>query len=58
MMLGKAANVWGSLSAHVRRAERLRTAAIAVYYLAVLVGLLVMYGRGQFTAPSYVYQGF
>jgi hypothetical protein len=35
-----------------------RTAALTVYYLAILVGLLVLYGRGDFSTPSFIYQGF
>jgi hypothetical protein len=35
-----------------------RLAALTVYYLAVLVALIVMYGKGDFSAASFVYQGF
>lgn len=44
--------------ARLLRDERLRTLALAAYYLAVFVGLLAMYGQGQFKAPSYIYQRF
>ena len=36
----------------------LRTAALTLYYGAILVGLVVLYGRGDFSTPSFVYQGF
>jgi hypothetical protein len=35
-----------------------RTAGLAFYYLAILAGLLALYGRGDFSTPSFVYQGF
>ncbi|MFL6544712.1 MAG: teichoic acid D-Ala incorporation-associated protein DltX [Candidatus Udaeobacter sp.] len=31
---------------------------LIVYYLAVILGLIAMYGRGDFSTPSFVYQGF
>ena len=33
-------------------------AARTLYYLAILLGLLVLYGRGDFSTPPFVYQGF
>jgi hypothetical protein len=35
-----------------------RVAALTAYYLAVLLALIVMYGKGDFSATSFVYQGF
>lgn len=32
--------------------------ARTLYYLAILIGLIVMYGKGDFSTPSFVYQGF
>ena len=29
-----------------------------LYYLGVIAGLIVMYGRGDFSTPPFVYQGF
>jgi hypothetical protein len=37
---------------------RLRTVALTLYYLGILIGLVVLYGRGDFSTPSFVYQGF
>jgi hypothetical protein len=31
---------------------------LVLYYLAVIVGLILMYGRGDFSTPPFVYQGF
>jgi hypothetical protein len=28
------------------------------YYLAILVGLIVLYGKGDFSTPPFIYQGF
>lgn len=35
-----------------------RAVALTMYYLAILVGLILLYGRGDFSAPPFVYQGF
>jgi len=37
---------------------RTRIALMAIYYLGVIVGLVLLYGRGDFSTPSFVYQGF
>jgi hypothetical protein len=37
---------------------RTRVALLTFYYLAIIVGLLVLYGRGDFSTPPFVYQGF
>lgn len=31
---------------------------LTLYYLAILVGLIVMYGKGDFSTPPFIYQGF
>ena len=36
----------------------LRVALLSFYYFAVLIALFVLYGRGDFSTPSFVYQGF
>ncbi|HEY7002124.1 MAG TPA: hypothetical protein VH330_10310 [Candidatus Udaeobacter sp.] len=33
-------------------------ALLVLYYLAIIAGLIVMYGRGDFSTPPFVYQGF
>jgi hypothetical protein len=33
-------------------------ALLILYYLAVIAGLIAMYGRGDFSTPPFVYQGF
>ena len=35
-----------------------RQLATMVYYLAVLVGLLVLYGRGGLSTSGFIYQAF
>ena len=37
---------------------RTRIALMTIYYLGVIVGLVLLYGRGDFSTPSFVYQGF
>ena len=31
---------------------------LTLYYLAILVGLALMYGRGDFSTVPFIYQGF
>ncbi|HEY2143367.1 MAG TPA: teichoic acid D-Ala incorporation-associated protein DltX [Candidatus Udaeobacter sp.] len=31
---------------------------LVLYYLAVILALIAMYGRGDFSTPAFVYQGF
>jgi len=35
-----------------------RVVFLTLYYLAIIAGLIIMYGRGNFTTPKFVYQGF
>lgn len=37
---------------------RLRVVALALYYLGIIAALVVLYGRGDFSTPPFVYQGF
>ncbi len=31
---------------------------LTLYYLAIIVGLVLMYGKGDFSTPKFIYQGF
>ncbi len=35
-----------------------RVVLLTLYYLAIIAGLILMYGKGNFTTPKFVYQGF
>ncbi len=35
-----------------------RVIALTLYYLAIILALIVMYGRGNFSTPPFIYQGF
>jgi hypothetical protein len=37
---------------------RLRFALLVLYYFAIIVALLILYGRSAFSTPPFVYQGF
>ena len=37
---------------------RLRTLLYVLYYLIIIGGLLLLYGRGNYTLSPFVYQGF
>jgi hypothetical protein len=36
----------------------LRTVCLTLYYLAIIVGLILLYGKGDFSMPKFIYQGF
>ncbi len=35
-----------------------RFVALTIYYLGILVGLIAICGRGDFSTPSFIYQNF
>jgi hypothetical protein len=37
---------------------RLRLAVLVLYYLGIIAALIALYGRGDFSTPPFVYQGF
>ena len=37
---------------------RIHAATLTLYYLAIIATLIVLYGRGDFSTPAFVYQGF
>ena len=37
---------------------RVKALLLTLFYLAILIGLLLLYGRGDFSTPPFVYQGF
>jgi hypothetical protein len=36
----------------------LRALALTLYYVAILAGLVLLYGKRHFVTPPFVYQGF
>jgi hypothetical protein len=34
------------------------TLLLAIFYLAIIAGLVMMYGRGDFVPHEFIYQGF
>ena len=38
--------------------RRVHATACFLYYLAIVVALLLLYGRGDFVTAPFVYQGF
>jgi hypothetical protein len=35
-----------------------RGTLLTLYYLAILLGLILLYGKGDFSTPRFVYQAF
>ncbi len=31
---------------------------LLIFYLAIIAGLIILYGKGDFSTPSFIYQGF
>jgi hypothetical protein len=46
------------LQVWLSRHPRIRLIALTLYYLGIIAGLIVLYGRGDFSTPGFVYQGF
>lgn len=42
----------------IERRPHLRRVLLILYYLGVIAGLIAMYGRGDFSTPPFIYQGF
>jgi hypothetical protein len=38
--------------------SRMDRVLLVLYYFAIVATLIVMYGRGDFSTPPFVYQGF
>ncbi len=36
----------------------LRIFLLTLYYLLIIAGLILLYGRGDFSTPSFIYVGF
>ena len=49
---------WIAFITTVRASSRIRVATLTLYYVAVLTALILIYGRGDFSTPSFIYQGF
>lgn len=37
---------------------RVRLILLTLYYFGIVAGLLILYGRGDFSTPGFVYQEF
>ena len=37
---------------------RVRFVTLTIYYLAILVALVALYGQGDFSTPPFIYQSF
>jgi hypothetical protein len=46
------------ISRWLQNHPRTRVALLTLYYFLIIAGLLALYGRGDFSTPSFVYQGF
>jgi hypothetical protein len=42
----------------IKGQSRLNRVLLVLYYLDILVTLIIMYGRGNFSTPPFIYQGF
>ncbi|MFN0070043.1 MAG: teichoic acid D-Ala incorporation-associated protein DltX [Chloroflexota bacterium] len=44
--------------AFLQRDKRLRLIALVLFYLSILAALILMYGKGDFSTPPFIYQNF
>jgi hypothetical protein len=49
---------WMSVGEWVWENRWLRFVYLTMYYLAIVVGLIWLYGKGDFATPPFIYQGF
>jgi len=40
------------------RNDLIRLVGLTIYYLAIIAGLVVLYGGAEYVPPPFVYQGF
>jgi hypothetical protein len=50
--------MWTALKQRMEQRPDLQLLVRTLYYLAILLGLFALYGRGDFSTPAFVYQGF
>jgi hypothetical protein len=48
----------GQIGRWMEEHPRTRVVLLTVYYLAIIVALVLLYGRGDFSTPPFVYQDF
>jgi hypothetical protein len=48
----------GRVGRWLERHPHARLAFLTVYYLAIIGALILLYGRGDFSTPPFVYQDF
>jgi hypothetical protein len=54
-----ATKIWSKVLFYLRKEHpALRQVLLILYYLAVILVLIAIYGRGDFRTPPFVYQGF
>ncbi len=54
--------MWIKLSMHffteIYANSWVKTILLVLYYLAILIGLVILYGKGNFKPAPFIYQGF
>ena len=50
--------MWNAVKQRLQERPALQLLLRTLYYLAILLGLFALYGRGDFSTPAFVYQGF
>jgi hypothetical protein len=49
---------WMTFITELYAKPKVKAVILTLYYLAILLGLILMYGKGDFSTPDFVYQGF
>lgn len=49
---------WTNITTALSTNSVLRVLALAIYYVAIVAGLVLLYGKSQFVVRPFVYQGF
>jgi hypothetical protein len=53
-----AMHAWSDRLATILNHRIARSLFLTLYYLAILAGLVWLYGKGEFSTPAFIYQGF
>ncbi len=49
---------WTSTITAIYHNPKIRLAALVIWYVAILIGVLVLSSSSNFSTPTFVYQGF
>ncbi len=49
---------WTSFFTALFTSPTVKVIALTIFYLAIMLALIIMYGKGDFSTQPFIYQGF